>query len=408
MKLKSTLLSLAVAVAFTMPIDAAQYTVPEGQPPVPGADSSIQDTPYQNYRYGEALNANASTIILARKHIYEMLDKQVKENKRSAENAERWKKSHDTYMDISSHESTVILLHEGDHRAKMTVPIVVTRSFYKEAHKKNEASSFAAESSVVAGLVSSSESFVDDGAYKSAKQKGAFNYPGITKGYWSVTDTYSSDNTPLMMAAVTFDKQPNHNYVAVLGHKNHPITNQLERAMANFVIPSLQPIDDVDRTSDAVTWGNVTYRLPKGLKLKSETNNGPSLQGRVYVGPGMDLVVTRGPVTSKSNPMLTYPNRILKNFIHNPSTLLLQNVPIQSAMILNNGVPTYLIDQYNPGKQSRIFHLIQDDEYDYFMVLSYNDEKAKYNHMELRNMMEYLDFKNAKELRSKTEIKTKK
>ncbi|MBF1765708.1 MAG: hypothetical protein HXP23_06675 [Veillonella sp.] len=408
MKLKSTLLSLAVAVAFTMPIDAAQYTVPEGQPPVPGADSSIPDTAYQNYRYGEALNANASTIILARKHIYEMLDKQVKENKRSAENAERWKKSHDTYMDISSHESTVILLHEGDHRAKMTVPIVVTRSFYKEAHKKNEASSFAAESSVVAGLVSSSESFVDDGAYKSAKQKGAFNYPGITKGYWSVTDTYSSDNTPLMMAAVTFDKQPNHNYVAVLGHKNHPITNQLERAMANFVIPSLQPIDDVDRTSDAVTWGNVTYRLPKGLKLKSETNNGPSLQGRVYVGPGMDLVVTRGPVTSKSNPMLTYPNRILKNFIHNPSTLLLQNVPIQSAMILNNGVPTYLIDQYNPGKQSRIFHLIQDDEYDYFMVLSYNDEKAKYNHMELRNMMEYLDFKNAKELRSKTEIKTKK
>lgn len=408
MKLKSILLSLAVAVAFTMPIDAAQYTVPDGQPPVPGADSSIPDTAYQNYRYGEALNANASTIILARKHIYEMLDKQVKENKRSAENAERWKKSHDTYMDISSHESTVILLHEGDHRAKMTVPIVVTRSFYKEAHKKNEASSFAAESSVVAGLVSSSESFVDDGAYKSAKQKGAFNYPGITKGYWSVTDTYSSDNTPLMMAAVTFDKQPNHNYVAVLGHKNHPITNQLERAMANFVIPSLQPIDDVDRTSDAVTWGNVTYRLPKGLKLKSETNNGPSLQGRVYVGPGMDLVVTRGPVTSKSNPMLTYPNRILKNFIHNPSTLLLQNVPIQSAMILNNGVPTYLIDQYNPGKQSRIFHLIQDDEYDYFMVLSYNDEKAKYNHMELRNMMEYLDFKNAKELRSKTEIKTKK
>ena len=408
MKFKSTLLSLAVAVAFTMPIDAAQYTVPEGQPPVPGADSSIPDTAYQNYRYGEALNANASTIILARKHIYEMLDKQVKENKRSAENAERWKKSHDTYMDISSHESTVILLHEGEHRAKMTVPIVVTRSFYKEAHKKNEASSFAAESSVVAGLVSSSESFVDDGAYKSAKQKGAFNYPGITKGYWSVIDTYSSDNTPLMMAAVTFDKQPNHNYVAVLGHKNHPITNQLERAMANFVIPSLQPIDDVDRTSDAVTWGNVTYRLPKGLKLKSETNNGPSLQGRVYVGPGMDLVVTRGPVTSKSNPMLTYPNRILKNFIHNPSTLLLQNVPIQSAMILNNGVPTYLIDQYNPGKQSRIFHLIQDDEYDYFMVLSYNDEKAKYNHMELRNMMEYLDFKNAKELRSKTEIKTKK
>ena len=408
MKLKSTLLSLAVAVAFTMPIDAAQYTVPDGQPPVPGADSSIPDTAYQNYRYGEALNANASTIILARKHIYEMLDKQVKENKRSAENAERWKKSHDTYMDISSHESTVILLHEGDHRAKMTVPIVVTRSFYKEAHKKNEASSFAAESSVVAGLVSSSESFVDDGAYKSAKQKGAFNYPGITKGYWSVTDTYSSDNTPLMMAAVTFDKQPNHNYVAVLGHKNHPITNQLERAMANFVIPSLQPIDDVDRTSDAVTWGNVTYRLPKGLKLKSETNNGPSLQGRVYEGADMRLVVTRGPIQRKDHPMVAYPKRVFNDIIYRFSKLLLQNVPIQSAMVLNNGVPTYIMDQYNPGKLSRILHLIQDDEYSYVMVLSYKDGKTKYNHLKLRNMMEYLDFKNANQLRIKIEKKLKK
>lgn len=40
---KSTLLGLAVALAFTMPIDAAQYTVPEGQPLVPGADASIPD-----------------------------------------------------------------------------------------------------------------------------------------------------------------------------------------------------------------------------------------------------------------------------------------------------------------------------------------------------------------------------
>lgn len=408
MKVKSTLLSLAVAVAFTMPIDAAQYTVPEGQPPVPGADTSIPDTAYQNYRYGEALNANASEIILARKHIYEMLDKQVQENKRNIEDAERWKKAHDKSMEISSHESTVILLHEGKHRAKMTVPIGVTGSFYKESHKKDGIASFACENSAITGLVSSSESFVDDAAYKSAKQKGAFNYPGITKGYWSITDKYYGENTPLMLAAVTFDKQPNHNYVAVLGHKNHPITNQVERAMANFVIPSLQPIDDVDRTSDAVTWGNVTYRLPKGMQLQSEMKEGPHTEGRIYEGPEMRLVVTRGPIQRKDHPMVAYPKRVFKDLIYRSSKLLLQNVPIQSAMVLNNGIPTYIMDQYNQGKQSRIFHLIQDDEYDYFMVLSYNDEKAKYNHMKLRNMMEYLDFKNAKELRNKTETKIKK
>ena len=408
MKLKSTLLGLAIALVFTMPIDAAQYTVPEGQPPVPGADASIPDNAYQNYRYDTALNANASTIILARKKIYEMLDKQVQENKRSVENAERWKKSHDTYWDISSHESTVILIHEGEHQAKMTVPIVVTSGMHRISNNKEEISSIAFESGALANFISSNKRLADDPYYKSAKQKGSFNYPGITKGYWAITDKYFDKNTPFMLVVVKFDKQPNHDYGVALGNINHPITKHLERTMANFVIPSIQPLDNLDQMSEAVTWGNVTYRLPKGLQLKSETNSGPNSQGRVYVGPGMQLVVTRGPATSKDNPMLAYPKRVLKNLIHKPSKLLLQNVPIQSAMVLNNGVPTYLMDQYNPGKQSRIFHLIQDDEYDYFMLLTYMDGKAKYNHLELRNMMEYLDFKNAKELRSKIEIKTKK
>ena len=63
MKLKSTLLGLVVALAFTMPIDAAQYTVPDGQPPVPGADASIPDNAYQNYRYDKTRNITTADYI---------------------------------------------------------------------------------------------------------------------------------------------------------------------------------------------------------------------------------------------------------------------------------------------------------------------------------------------------------
>ena len=41
MKLKTILLGVSMALAFTMPINAAQYTVPEGQPPVRGAGATI-------------------------------------------------------------------------------------------------------------------------------------------------------------------------------------------------------------------------------------------------------------------------------------------------------------------------------------------------------------------------------
>lgn len=47
------LLGVSMALAFTMPINAAQYTVLEGQLPVPGVDASIPENTYQNYRYGD-------------------------------------------------------------------------------------------------------------------------------------------------------------------------------------------------------------------------------------------------------------------------------------------------------------------------------------------------------------------
>ena len=41
---------------------------------------------------------------------------------------------------------------------------------------------------------------------------------------------------------------------------------------------------------------------------------------------------------------------------------LLKEIPLQAALVLNNGVPSYLLDQYNPGKKSRIYQLITDDK----------------------------------------------
>ena len=93
MKLKSTLLSLAVAVAFTMPIDAAQYTVPEGQPPVPGADASIPDNAYQNYRYDKTRNIPTADYIKKMEDYNKRIDGEVFEKKGTAEQAEQLKKS---------------------------------------------------------------------------------------------------------------------------------------------------------------------------------------------------------------------------------------------------------------------------------------------------------------------------
>lgn len=406
MKLKSTLLSLAVALAFTMPIDAAQYIVPEGQSPVPGADASIPDNAYQNYRYDKTRNITTADYIKKIEEYNKRIDGEVLEKKGTAEQAEQSKKAYAKYLDLITHESTVILLHEGDYKAKVTLPISVVESYFEDLDKKGKGS-YVFEHSVAAGLVGTNERVEDSGFNKNAQRKGEFMYSGISKGYWGIREQYANGNLPIMYAAVTFDKYPNQTYMAFLGNKNQPVTKKLESTMANFVIPSMQTLDDLDKTSDTVTWDNLTYRLPKGMMLDREEKS-DNFQGRVYVGDGMKLVVARSALADKALPIQLYTQTVLKHFFYKKNPILVKDIPLQAALIWNNGVPSYLLEQYNPGKKSRIFHLITDGKYEYYISLAYEDGKTKYNHIELRNIMEYLDFGNAKQLRHASNKRVKK
>ena len=406
MKLKSTLLSLAVAVTFTMPIDAAQYTVPEGQPPVPGADSRIPDNAYQNYRYDKTRNITTADHIKKIEEYNKRIDGEVLKKKGTAEKAEQLKKAYAKYLDLITHESTVILLHEGDYKAKVTLPISVVESYFEDLDKKGKGS-YVFDRYAIAGLVGANERVEDSGFNKKAQRKGEFMYSGISKGYWGIREQYANGNLPIMYAAVTFDKYPNQTYMAFLGNKNQPVTKKLESTMANFVIPSMQTLDNLDKTSDTVTWDNLTYRLPKGMMLDREEKS-DNFQGRVYVGDSMKLVVARSALADKAVPIQLYTQTVLKHFFYKKNPILVKGIPLQAALIWNNGVPSYLLEQYNPGKKSRIFHLITDDKYEYYISLTYEDGNNKYNHIELRNIMEYLDFGNAKQLRQARNKRLKK
>ena len=406
MKLKSTLLSLAVAVTFTMPIDAAQYTVPEGQPPVPGADSRIPDNAYQNYRYDKTRNITTADHIKKIEEYNKRIDGEVLKKKGTAEKAEQLKKAYAKYLDLITHESTVILLHEGDYKAKVTLPISVVESYFEDLDKKGKGS-YVFDRYAIAGLVGANERVEDSGFNKKAQRQGEFMYPGLSKGYWGIREQYANGNLPVMYAAVTFDKYPNQTYMAFLGNKNQPVTKKLESTMANFVIPSMQTLDNLDKTSDTVTWDNLTYRLPKGMMLDREEKS-DNFQGRVYVGDGMKLVVARSALADKAVPIQLYTQTVLKHFFYKKNPILVKGIPLQAALIWNNGVPSYLLEQYNPGKKSRIFHLITDDKYEYYISLTYEDGNNKYSHIELRNIMEYLDFGNAKQLRHASNKRVKK
>lgn len=61
--LRKSVIMMALAAAFTINVSAVQIEVPEGQPPVPGADASIPANVYENYRSGSLSNVGASDVI---------------------------------------------------------------------------------------------------------------------------------------------------------------------------------------------------------------------------------------------------------------------------------------------------------------------------------------------------------
>lgn len=399
MKLKTILLGLSMALAFTMPINAAQYTVPEGQPPVPEADTSIPGNAYQNYRYGNTSKVPDFEIKESLKLRFKEIDDVASELGMSLANADALKKANIRYMDLLSHDSTVILLHEKGYNAKLTAPIRTVEGIVTPL-KREDITSFAIDRYAMASLSGTTETPEQAFSESSAERKGTFTYPGIRAGTWIITESSKNDNNPMMLAHVIVDDQPNHTYIATLSKfgQSDVVTN-LESAMANIVIPSMQSLDTLDSISNLITWGNITYRVPKGMVLKSNDTNYSNSDKRVYQGHGMEFVIERGPVTDTESPILAYCNRVLCDYLYASPSLLLQEVPIQSAVVWNNGVPSYLMDQYNSGKKSRMIQLIQDDQYEYNIYLTYEDGKANYNHIELRDIMEYLDFGNAKRLR---------
>ena len=172
----------------------------------------------------------------------------------------------------------------------------------------------------------------------------------------------------------------------------------MERVMSNFVIPSIRSLDDLDNYSESITWNNLMYRIPKGLTLKVQKKLKDFAEAREYHGSGVLLVVTRKPVKVDDKYSYSFFNEIKAVKAERPFSI---ETPVQSATVWNNGIPSFLVDHYQPGKKSVIYRFLRDDKNIYIMVLLYRDGIAPYSHIQMRNTLEYSDFVNIESLRNK-------
>jgi hypothetical protein len=395
--LRKSIIMMLLATAFTINVSAVQIEVPAGQPPMPGADASIPANAYENYRADSLSNIGASDVIKLHSESKKRMEMYITDWGLTRDEVNQIASDSEKLMDLIVNETAVVLLHDDRNNIRASVPGLLLASKYYPKRSDGERLFIVRENSVFFAI--GTKPNYDDALDKlKSERKGEFIYPGISHGKWAIDTESFGENTPAMVAVVGLDNQPNQEYMIGLSYKNQPVTNKLERVMSNYVIPSIHSLDDLDHYSESISWDNLMYRIPKGLKLTAQKSLKDSAKIRDYRGLGMQLVVAKKPVKVDDKYIYSFINEISEV---KPESQIIGDAPIQSASVWNNGVPSLLVDNYQPGKPSIMYRFLRDDKNVYIMSLVYADGAAPYSHIQLRNTVEYSDFANIETLRNK-------
>ena len=395
--LRKSIIMMALTATFTMNVSAVQIEVPAGQPPMPGADASIPANAYENYRAGSLSNIGTSDVI--------KLDSKSEKNREmfitdwglTRDEANEIASGSKKVIDLIANESAVVLLHDDRTNIRASVPGLLLASKYYPKLSDSERLSIVREHSVFFAI-GTKQNYDNTLSKLKSERKGEFIYPGITHGKWAIETESFGENRPAMVAVVGLDNQPNQEYMIGLSYKNQPVTDKLERVMSNYVIPSIRSLDDMDQYSESINWDNLMYRIPKGLTLMGQKSLTDSTEIRDYRGAGIRFVVAKKPIKVKDKYMYSFFNELVEI---KPERQIIGDTPIQAASVWNNGVPSLLVDNYQPGKKSIMYRFLYDDKNVYIMSLVYADGAIPYSHIQLRNTVEYSDFANIETLRNK-------
>ena len=392
--LRKSLIMMALAAAFTMNVSAVQIKVPEGQPPMPGADASIPANAYEDYRH---INKVAEQEVESYIQFVESksvnpaskLDKLYRERSGFVKASE--------LADYS--QSTVVLLHEGDKNIRLSVPNVSLRGDVVESPSGKQGPLFAVRS-LSAFLVVGPPHAKELNKY--SESKGKYMYPGLRNTSWKLM----SNNAHVMYTEFT-PNDINTSYGITYGgwvNREDPYQDKTpEVVMSNYIIPSIESLSGLDNYSQIEHWGNFNYRIPKTAKLVNVSVENQKYEVRTYEDTGVKIRVIRSAIMSKEtdNTLIKVP---IIYYLHKYNDL---ETPTQYAVVWNNGMPGSLVDAYKPNRESYLRHVMKDSVYYYSYRINYDESKTSYTHKQLRDMIEYVGFDDAARLRKEPQWREK-
>lgn len=251
---------------------------------------------------------------------------------------------------------------------------------------------------------------------KSSKQisdiKGTvFSYPTVTYSTWDsmkMPHLKNAKKTTLTIDTINFKfKGYNMRYplyhAGFVYYDNNPVLNKVptDKLLANYVLPSVQNLNELNQYSRIESLNGVQYRVPKDAIYEGESKGTDHQDIRYYKKGDITFFISTDNV-----PKNPYAHELVINGHYNFKTDLntfwdiyryhpSASDYINYSVVWNNNIPGLSIHSYEPNKNDHILNFNSyDGIYSFTYTIFYPSFLSAEEVQKLRNMIEFFDSTN--------------
>ena len=383
--LKRLLLSAVILSA----VSVSSYAVDVN---IPGADPSIPKDVYVQGVYSTEKIKNAYDVE-TRKIIDSIISKKgIPKGFGTAVNDDEVESFKNDLYSIKRHQfdgNTIVNLHNNDGGLSVTLPF---SAIQKEAitNFPNSNAHYLVESPMIAaGIIENKTPNTTE------KTDVVFQYDGLSKSSLRKTTLRGAVEMEIIGLKFELSKHPNQEYNVILYPRATKLvtSNDINRIMANYVVPSIYSLQDLDGYSKVETYKTYSFRVPKtAVKAKNinETLDGVTftidkdINQQIRIEPNnetekglfstVDEIRILNKIDNKSAELFGIPGaRMITKGLH--------------TYVWNDGIPGLLLDLELDNQQGILMFITYDENHKYINIIQYPLDNGVYSKAQLRKLI---------------------
>ena len=383
--LKRLLLSAVILSAVSVSSYAVDVNIPDADPSIP-KDVYVQGV-YSTEKIKNAYDVETRKIIdsiISKKGIPKGFGTAVNDDE-----VESFKNDLYSIKRRQFDGNTIVNLHNNDGGLSVTLPF---SAIQKEAITDfpNSNAHYLVESPMIAaGIIENKTPNTTE------KTDVVFQYDGLSKSSLRKTTLRGAVEMEIIGLKFELSKHPNQEYNVILYPRATKLvtSNDINRIMANYVVPSIYSLQDLDGYSKVETYKTYSFRVPKtAVKAK---NINETLDGVTFtIDKDINQQIRIEPNNETEKGLFSTVDEIrILNKIDNKSAELFGITGARMitkglhTYVWNDGIPGLLLDLELDNQQGILMFITYDENHKYVNTIQYPLDNGVYSKAQLRKLI---------------------